>query len=176
MRAPTEQNRGGTITLSIYLLFLAAPVSASTSYPLSVPPNPEKHLPDNKFCGEKAVTLWECGLPKKTVVLCLQRQGKGLEHLGLRAANSQGKVQELARGGQPGVQMDYVIAANGDTSLRMTTPTANYMLIDLARARSELEVTLAGQRKTQHYICKYGNQTLALNYNLSLFRQFGLAK
>ncbi|WP_308387745.1 hypothetical protein [Acidithiobacillus sp. AMEEHan] len=135
---------------------------------------PISELPINRFCGAEAVTLWECRLPKKTVVLCLQRQGTGLKRLSVREVTPQTKIRELVHGGQPGVYMDYENTPNGDASLKITTPAVIYTLIDPLHDQSILEVSQkhGSKRRT----CQNPNQTLMLNYTIAFFRKFGLKK
>jgi hypothetical protein len=133
-----------------------------------LPAVPYDDLPKNRYCGAKALTLWECALPKQTLVLCLAQQGAGAARLAVRKIDSAGKEYRIVDGGQPGVRLQYESDPNGDASLSFIGPKRELTLIDPLRGDSLYEQTEDG--KTRRYACRNPNQTLSLNYTQALMQ------
>lgn len=114
------------------------------------------------------MTLWECVLPKQTLVLCLAQQGTGAARLGIRKVDAAGKGYRILDGGQPDVRLQYESDPNGDASLRFIGPERSVTLIDPLRGASMYEQTQDG--KTQRYARRNPNQTLSLNYTQALMQ------
>jgi len=133
-----------------------------------LPPVPYDDLPPNRYCGAKALTLWECALPKQTIVLCLAQQGAGATRFAVRRIDAAGKEYRIVDGGQPGVRLQYESYPNGDASLRFIGPKRRVTLIDPLRGASLYEQTEDG--KKQRYACRNPNQTLSLNYTRALMQ------
>jgi len=167
LRGKSPASTTAFVVASVLLSSLVVHVPVVQAEPL--PYLPKDALPNNKYCGKQAVTLWECPLGKDTLVLCASQVKKAPGVLSVHRILASGTNRELVSSAQPDVKVHLENEMNGDASLAFTQGKREWTLIDPLRGPSIYEY--GDGRSTQRQECGAPNQTLSLNYTVALIKQ-----